>query len=314
LKKIVFLLFFCSFYSSAQDYVDLVKVGYGQTFNNNFKGTTSSTEVKLFDLDLTYPLALSENNVLVTGVIFSNDNLQLIPDDEYTNLYSTTLKLGVATNWSKKWSTTVVLLPKVASDYENITSDDFYMGGFAMLKLQPEKVEGKENRTLIYRFGIYATNEAFGFYSTPIIGWYYFSPNSRFEMDVSLPLLADVNYKLSFATIGFDYSGIGGSFNITKEDAPDVYVDLSSLEFASYIQFNTLNNTALIRAKVGYASSGYEVYAQGDKIDWGLTAFSFGDDRTQLNPEIEGGIFLKIEAIYRFHIKDKQKKVPLEEK
>ena len=31
-------------------------------------------------------------------------------------------------------------------------------------------------------------------------------------------------------------------------------------------------------------------------------AFSFGDDRTQLNPNINGGLFLRFEAVYRFNI------------
>ena len=64
----------------------------------------------------------------------------------------------------------------------------------------------------------------------------------------------------------------------------------------------------LLRAKVGYASSDYEVYAVEDKIDLGVSAFSFGDNRELLNPEIAGGIFLKFEAIYRFNIPKQQQK------
>ncbi len=121
-------------------------------------------------------------------------------------------------------------------------------------------------------------------------------------MDMSLPISADINYNLGSVTLGMDYYGIGRSFNITREGTTPVYVDLSSLEFATYLQVPTLNNTVLLRAKVGYASDDFEVYAQGEKIDLGLSAFSFGDDRTQLNPDISGGIFLKFEVLYRFRI------------
>jgi hypothetical protein len=121
-------------------------------------------------------------------------------------------------------------------------------------------------------------------------------------MDMSLPISGDINYCLGATTIGLDYFGIGRSFNITEKGAPEVYVDLSSLDFASYIQFNTLGNSVLLRAKFGYSSSNFEVYQQGEKIDLGLSAFSFGDDRTQLNPDISGGLFLKFEAIYRFRL------------
>ena len=235
---------------------------------------------------------------MITGADFSLNTVQLFPDAAYSNLYSTNLKLGMASTWSEKWSTTIVLLPKIASDYKNIMGDDFYFGGFALLKL-------KKNENFKYRFGIYATQEAFGFFTTPILGWYYLSPNKRFEMDMSLPIAADVSYKLGLTTVGVDYFGIGRSYNVHYKNAPTLYADLSSLEFAGYLQFNTLEESVLLRAKAGYSSNSYEVYAEGKKIDLGVSAFSFGDDRTQLNPSINGGVFLKFEAIYRFHIKEK---------
>jgi hypothetical protein len=300
LKKILLYLLLFPSIVAAQDYVDLLKIGYGKTFSNSFADTSENTEVTTFDVDLTYPVVLNGKNTLITGAAFNYSNLQLFPDMGYTSLYSSTLKIGLASSFNEKWSSTVVLLPKIASDYKNISGDDFYFGGFAVLKL-------KKKENLIYRFGIYATSEAFGIFSTPIIGWYYLSPNKRFEMDMSLPIAADINYKLDFATVGFDYYGIGRSYKLNQGALPKQYVDQSSLEFLGYFQFNALENSVLIRAKAGYASSSYEVYENGDKIDFGLSAFSFGDNRTQLNPDISGGLLLKLEAIYRFNISKTKK-------
>jgi hypothetical protein len=187
------------------------------------------------------------------------------------------------------------LLPKVASDYQNISKDDFYLGGLAIIKLQKKK-------NLIYRFGVYSSAEAFGFFTTPIIEWYYLSPNNMFEMNMSLPISADINSTTGVLTFGFDYYGIGRSFNISQEGSNE-YVDLNSMEFASYIQFNAFEKSVLLRTKFGYSSNDYEVYTKGDKLGFGLSAFSFGDNRTQLNSTIEGGLFLKFEAVYRYNIK-----------
>ena len=177
------------------------------------------------------------------------------------------------------------------------------MGGFAILKY-------KKKENLIYRFGIYSSSEAFGFYSTPIIGWYYLSPNQRFEMDMSLPISGEMNYNVGVATIGFDYFGIGRSFRLYESnDQSNSYVDLSSLEFSSYVQLNTLENSVLFRAKFGYSSNDYEVYADDNTIDFGLAAFTFGDDRSQLNPNLKGGLFVKFEAIYRFQIKKEKTEI-----
>lgn len=290
-----------SFSISAQEYVDLFRIGYSQTLNNNFENTNASTNVESFDIGFTFPVVLNKNHALITGADFSLNSLQLFPDAEFTNLYSTNLKLGLASTWTHKWSTTIVLLPKIASDYKNISGDDFYLGGLALLKF-------KRNDNLKYRFGIYGSQEAFGLFTTPIIGWYYFSPNKRFEMDMSLPISADVSYKLGTTTIGIDYFGIGRSYKVNSENAPKMYADLSSLEFASYVQFNTFNESLLLRAKAGYSSNNYEMYAENDKIDLGISAFTFGDNRTQLNPNLRGGIFLKVEAIYRFHITNSDNK------
>ncbi|TXD70110.1 DUF6268 family outer membrane beta-barrel protein [Aequorivita lipolytica] len=300
MKKLLLLMLFFPFFSSAQEYVDILRIGYGQTFNNNFEGTDSSTFVKFLDAGFTFPIVINEKQALITGADFSRNNLQLFPDAEYTSLFSTNLKLGLASTWSEKWSSTIVLLPKIASDYKNISNDDFYSGGFALLKFQ-------KNKNLKYRFGVYASQEAFGLFTTPILGWYYLSPNKRFEMDMSLPISADVSYKLGITTVGVDYFGIGRSYNVHYENRPTLYADLSSLEFAGYLQFNALDESVLLRAKLGYSSNNYEMYAEGEKLDLGVSAFSFGDDRTQLNPSLNGGVFLKFEAIYRFHIKETSK-------
>jgi hypothetical protein len=300
LKKLQLLVFILPLFGTSQEYVDIFRIGYGQTLNNNFEGVDSNTNVAFFDAGLTFPVVVNENQALITGADISINKVQLFPDAEFSTLYSTNLKLGLASTWSEKWSTTLVLLPKIASDYKNISGNDFYLGGFALLKL-------KRNENLKYRFGFYASQEAFGLFTTPILGWYYLSANKRFEMDMSLPISADVSYKFGATTVGMDYFGIGRSYRIHYQNAPTLYADLSSLEFAGYLQFNALRETVLLRAKAGYSSNNYEVYAQGDKIDLGLSAFSFGDNRTQLNPSLNGGLFLKFEAIYRFHIKENSK-------
>ncbi len=301
MKKLLFLTLLFPLCISAQEYVDIFRIGYGQTLNNNFEGVDSNTNVESFEVGFTIPVVLNENHALITGADFSLNKVQLFPETEYSSLYSTNLKLGMASIWSEKWSSTIVLLPKIASDYKNITNNDFYFGGFALLKL-------KKNDNLKYRFGVYASQEAFGLFTTPILGWYYLSPNKRFEMDMSLPIAADVSYKFGLTTVGIDYFGIGRSYNVHYENAPTLYADLSSLEFAGYLQFNALQESVLLRAKVGYSSNDYEMYAEGDKMDLGVSAFSFGDDRTQLNPSINGGIFFKVEVIYRFHLKEEPKK------
>lgn len=299
MKIIVLLILFLPFLGSSQEYVDILKMGYSHTFDAKFEGTDEKTDVKGFETDLTFPIVLNEKYALITGANFSAHRLQLFPQALYTDLYNTMLKLGVATSHNEKWSSTFVFLPKLASDYQNISGDDFYYGGYAVVKQ-------KKSEDLTLKYGVYGSSEAFGPFVTPMIGVYYKSPNKRFEIDASLPIVADVNYTFGKATIGFDYFGIGRSFNISQDEFSEYYIEQSPLEFAGYFQLNTLQKSVLLRAKVGYTSNIYEVYEQGDKLDFRVSAFSFGDNRTQLNPDIKGSVFIKFEAIYRLHF-DKTK-------
>ncbi len=298
MKNILAALLLLPAVALSQEYVDVFKIGYGQTFQNEIEGTDITTNVITFESDLTLPLRISNNQAVILGGLFSKNNLQLFPGTASTDLQSVTLKLGYSGHISERWSSTLLFLPKIASDFTAIQGDDIYFGGLAIFKYH-------KNRNLKYRFGLYASTEAFGVFSTPIIGLYYRSPNKQFEMDLSLPISADINYTFDWLTLGVDYFGIGRSFRLyNEEEVSTTYLDLASLEFSNYLQVNLFEKSVLLRAKLGYASSEFEVYNNDETIDLGLSAFAFGDDRTRLNPDISGGFFFRFEALYRFDLSE----------
>src|SRR5690606_27003768 len=119
----------------------------------------------------------------------------------------------------------------IASDYSQVLREDLFIGGIAVLKF-------KKSENLLYRFGVYGSQEAFGVFATPILGIYYLSPNKKFEIDLSLPIKGDINYRLGRTTLGLDYFGISRSFNLHTENESALYVDLNSIELSTYLQFN----------------------------------------------------------------------------
>ena len=297
MKQFIFYLLFFPLPLLAQEYVDILKIGYGNTSEAKFKDTNENTPINAFNAAVTLPIELSSKHIFLTGIDFSSQNLWLSPEySQSTTLYNTLLKVGLATTFSEKWSTTLVLLPKIASDYKTISRDDFNFGIYALAKL-------KKSEYFKFRFGLYASTELFGVFATPIFGAYYLSPNKRFEIDASLPITAAINYHFESVTVGFDYFAIGRSYNISQETPTLVYVDQRPIEASTYIQFGLAENSILLRAKLGYSSNTNEVYAQGDRLNYRISAFSFGDNREQLNPDILSSVFFKFEAIYRIHLK-----------
>lgn len=312
MKRLLLLLLFVPSLLIAQNYIDLFKVGYAQNFNNEFEDSNSATDIYSLDIDLTVPFVIDENNAIVTGVLFSRNNLDLFPQQQFypfgpdplaafssnVSLYNTILKVGLAKTFNEKWSGTFIVLPKLASDYQDITSEDLYIGGFALLSFQ-------QNENLKYKFGGYLMGQAFGVFTTPVFGFYYRSPDEKLEMDVLLPVSVDVNYSIGKQTkLGLNYYAIGRSFDIHLENITPSYVDYVALEFTSYIEYGLLDNSVLLRTKVGYASNSAAVYENDDKVDFRVSAFDFGGDRNQLNPELSGSFFAKFEAVYRFDLSD----------
>lgn len=297
LKKIILILFLLlSHLSFSQEYVDLFSINYGKSAATGYENNSQTTTITNFDTNLTLPIELNEKFAIITGIDFSNNNLQLYPDSNYSNLYLTRLKAGININHSVHWIGTYILLPKISSDYVNLGMEDFYMGGVAVLKY-------KKRNNLTYKFGLYASNEAFGLFISPLIGLNYLSPNSRFESNLYLPNDADFNYKLSDRNkIGIDFVARGKSFKLTTEGTRSSYVENNSLEFSSYLQNNSLHKNILIRLKLGFSTNSFEVYPIDQKVAFATTLFRFGDNRTQLNSNLSSSPFVKIEAIYRLDI------------
>ena len=125
-------------------------------------------------------------------------------------------------------------------------------------------------------------------------------------MSVTFPTDFDLNYSATPKTkIGFDYSAIGKSYRITTENSQSSYVENNSLQFSAYIQNNSLYKNILFRIKVGVSTNEYDVYSINEKVNFRVSAFKFGDHRTQLNEKLSSSPFIMLESIYRFDLPSK---------
>ena len=298
IKHIIFFctLSFASCISFSQDYVDLARFHYSTTPANNFDSIAGNTTVEDFGLDATLPIVINEENTFLTGFNIDQITTKIHPSTNPITISTVNLKIGYNKKHSEKWSGTYMFLPKISSDFKNLSSKDYQFGGLALMKYNK-----KEN--LKYTFGAYYNGELFGPFIVPLLGLYYKSPNEKFEANLTLPIWADFNYKLnSFMKIGANFSAFVRSYNLGENNA---YVVKKSNDVFGYLQFN-LTKSILLQTKTGYTiGRSYKAYKNGDEADLGLSAFRFGDDRTVLNPTFKDGLVFKVRLIYRFHIEKK---------
>lgn len=284
---------------SAQKYVDLAKFFYANTPANQFDSTTAKTRVQEYGMDITLPIKLKNGNALLTGFYAESISTRVNPaEPNLTSVYTTMLKLGMNIKHNENWSGTYLLLPKLSSDFKNIGANDFQIGAIFLLKYQK-----KEN--LNYKLGLYYNTELFGPFFVPILGLYYLSPNEKLEVDLSLPLWADFNYKvLDKVRVGVNFAAFVRSYYLNEpfQGNSDNYLTKSTNELYGYLQFD-LGKSIVLQTKVGYSiGRNYRVYDSNDDIDWGLSAFKFGDNRKQLNPDFKDGLVYRARLIYRFHL------------
>jgi hypothetical protein len=281
----------------AQAYVDIFKINQGQASNIGYQDTSGNTIISDFNASLTYPIKLSEKNALITGIDYSRTELKLSPAAGYTSLNSLTAKIGLSQKYNDRWSGTYVLLPKIASDFKQFGAKNYQFGAFGLLKY-------KKSENMAYKFGLYGSSENFGLFIVPFFGFYYLSPNKKLEVNTTLPIYIDINYKVApLLTLGTDFNALVRGYNLNEVPKTAYYVHKKTQEVLGYLQLNLLKNSLLIQAKAGYAFNHYEVYENKQKLDFGLSAWEFPNNkRTLYNPEMQNGLITRVQLTYRYNL------------
>lgn len=294
MKRIIFVtaLIVSSSLATAQDYLDVLKYSYNKATMGN-EINANETDVSNTNVEFYFPLPVTGKTTIISGFTYENTRLSLDYSDDRSNLIMTRLNLGIKYNHGNGWSGTYVALPKFASDFEGLGSEDFQIGGLALLE---KKYTGKYG----LKFGTYVSSENFGTTVTPLVGLWYKSQNNKFYINATLPIRADINYSLT------DKFSLGGnlltsikSYNLAETNSQR-YVQEESIRFALFAAYGFWNNALVARAKVGFDTTDYGLYAQGDKVGVQLlTAQLSGDKRERLNSEFSSAAFVGLDLIYR---------------
>ncbi|GAA3508005.1 hypothetical protein GCM10022393_17750 [Aquimarina addita] len=287
-------------FSISQEYIDLVKLSYGNVYNVGFENSEEKTNVGSLNVGVTYPIKVSDKIAIITGLDYGQQKLDLFPGGTTIGLQYARFKGGINVKHSERWSGSYLLLPKIASQDLHTDGDHFFMGGLVLLKYQ-------KNINFQYRMGWYLSQEGFGILTTPILGLYYLSENKNWEITANLPVNGDVNYRFNEVfSLGIGFEAPVRSYSLQQENTlPNLYVQSSIIEIGPYIQHSFLNKSILVKLQGGYTSISNEVFEEGDTLPIRLSAFEFDDDRTLINPEMNGNLFAKIGLTYRFYIKNK---------
>jgi Domain of unknown function (DUF6268) len=245
LLNIVFFLFITSGF--AQPYTDIVSFTY-QRFSSKYKNTTSlQNQTDNYSLNLLYPKKLKNNNVILFRLNSETINSAITSESVSSSLTSIAIPIGF--QWvskSKKWKTTILGIPKMASDFENkITSKDWQFGGYFLENYSL-------NPNLKLKLGLYYNKEAFGNFFVPLLGvdW---KASDKLQFYGTLP----TNYKVEYNLIkdkwftGIDFKSVTRSFNITTTNQQN-YVRFDELLLKAFAECFIYKNV-LLSSEIGYS-------------------------------------------------------------
>lgn len=305
-KNILFIaLLLCIGTLQAQDYFDIFKASFSSASLGNVDDENAQTDVTNRNIELYMPIPITQKVTIIAGFTYENtslgnmyfnfDNSPYGFVDGSKNLIMTRLNLGMKINHGNRWSGTYVALPKLASDFSNLGSDDFQMGGLALLE---KKYSGRK----VLKFGAYVSSENFGTTVTPIIGLWYKSKNSKFYVNATLPIRADVNYSLTDAfSLGANLLSSVKSYNLSNERNSDFYVQEESIRLSAFAAYGFLNDMLIVRARVGLDTTDYALYDKDAASVVQVLTKQIGNrkDVDRRNSEFAAAPFVGLDFIFR---------------
>ena len=305
-KNILFIaLLLCIGTLQAQDYFDIFKASFSSASLGNVDDENAQTDVTNRNIELYMPIPITQKVTIIAGFTYENtslgnmyfnfDNSPYGFVDGSKNLIMTRLNLGMKINHGNRWSGTYVALPKLASDFSNLGSGDFQIGGLALL-------EKKYSSRKVLKFGAYVSSENFGTTVTPIIGLWYKSKNSKFYVNATLPIRADVNYSLTDAfSLGANLLSSVKSYNLSNERNSDFYVQEESIRLSAFAAYGFLNDMLVVRARVGLDTTDYALYDKDAASVVQVLTKQIGNrkDVDRRNSEFAAAPFVGLDFIFR---------------
>ena len=294
MKKILALILFIliSYESYSQDFFDLLTLKSQNSIYKKYNESNERLSLTKLEMDFAVPIVLKNKNVILLGGNFlklKTNNENEIFKNYNTRSYS--LKIGYKKQLNEKHSVLGMVIPKVRSDFGNLSSRNFKVDAYLSL-------QRKYSKNLSLSYGVYLQSELSGIAIFPLINIFW-RINNRLLLYGAFPDKTFLKYNMSKNfNIGI-YLHIGK--NTFELNQTDTYLNENFINSFVFIE-HYFHDNIVFSASLGYSLvSELGEYDIDDKIDFGLSLGNFGDDRIQLNKDVSESFLLELSLSYRIH-------------
>jgi len=246
-RKLFILAVLLSGKITAQPFADVLSFNY-QTFSSTYKDNIKrKNKTDNYFLNFFLPKEFKNGNIFLIRLNNEMISSTITPDSSYTSkLYGISLPLGFQfVSENKKWKTVVMVIPKIASDFNDaIDGYDYQYGGvFLENYIHNEKLKIKA--------GLYYNREAFGDFFVPLVGidW-------RVTNRINLYGILPTNYKIEFNIIkekfyaGLNFKSLTRSFRLSQKNNYD-YVRYDEIQLKLFLDCFVYKKI-LVFGEIGY--------------------------------------------------------------
>ena len=284
--------------SYSQKTFTIADINYNVSPNNTYENGDTTSNAQFFNAFITYPIVLNEKSTILAGIRGNIWKVAYTPELMWPETYySAGLTLGYNHKFNDKQSFLFILLPRLNSDFRTIDGEAFQLAVYTTYSK-------RSSDKFLWKVGLYFSPEFFGPFLVPLFGLNWdISP--KFSIVGDLPIWAKIKYKpATNFSLGLGYIALVSSYRLSG-DFNNKYTSRYAIEPYFFAEVRFIKKLYLY-AKLGYTMNRkYPVYAKDDKLDFQLSLFKFGDDRTQLNPVIENNFFFEAGLAFKVDVLDK---------
>lgn len=251
---------------SAQPFVDILSLQYQKFQKVNASDTTNdmlSSDQRMINFFL--PIEFDNKDVLIIGGIYDNYAFKMeseLDSVRIGKITSTALFLGGVKQWNEKWSTLILAIPRLSSDFERINDQHMQMGGVVINTI-------KKSDDLKFKFGLFYNRDFFGNFWMPLAGidW---NVSEHLNIFGVLPGSMNVEYKLHDRWYtGIAYKSITASFRVSDQ-AEKYYIREGHRfwghnQLRGFLNFYPMKNIVLFVEGGHTAWRRYEIYENGNE-------------------------------------------------
>ena len=249
------------------------------------------------------PAVLSEKSIWYSSLnylFWGVDNDEVMADDIMNpiRVHGFILRTGLIREFEKGRSLQLIFAPRFMTDFKNVNSDHFQLGGIATYgKRYSEKLK--------IGFGALFNQEFFGPNLVPLIDLDW-KLNEKWSIVGLYPVYGKVKYKFNERLDGgWSHFGLVTTYRLGDPNYEGDYIDRRSIDETLYARYRLFGDFFL-EGRFGYSlGRSYNQYEADQKVDFTLPLISIGDDRVPKTASIHDGWIGSLRLVYSISLEDK---------